>query len=230
MQVLESSADPQRAVELARFFKTGPGQYGENDRFRGIGMPALRKLIKPYAALPLKDLDKLVRSPWHEDRMAAFLIALTQYEAAIPDMKKQLSLYHFFVRNLRFMNNWDLVDVTAPGVIGAWLHDFEDGERDRWAASADLWERRVAIVSTLYSIRLGRFEPTLRIADALLIDSHDLIHKAVGWMLREVGKRKLAVMEDFLAPRYARMPRTALRYAIERLPQPRRQAYLKGRV
>lgn len=227
-QQLKQWADPDRAAHAQRFFKTGPGEYGEGDRFLGIRMPKLRQLAKVQVNLDLAAVSKLLQTNVHELRMVALLILTYQYPKA--GEKEQAAIYELYLAHTAWINNWDLVDVTAPRVVGAYLLDRNKAPLYRLARSDDLWERRIAIISTFTFIKKDRFEPTLKIARHLLGDDHDLIHKAVGWMLREVGKRDVAAMEAFLIPVYSRMPRTMLRYAIERLPEPRRQAYLKGRV
>lgn len=221
-------ADPDQAVQLQRFFKTGPGQYGEGDKFLGLRMPQLRQVVKQYLDMSLADVAKLLHTPIHEQRMAALLILTYQFPKAKPQAQK--AIYHFYLDNTAWINNWDLVDVTVTHIVGAYLLERNRKKLYILAKSKSLWERRIAMVATAYFIKHNQFEDTLNIADQLLADPHDLIHKAVGWMLREVGKRDLAVMEDFLLPRYQRMPRTMLRYAIEKLPESRRQAYLKGRL
>ncbi len=225
---LKGLADSKQAASLQRFFKTGPGQYGEGDRFLGIRMPRLRQVAKAHLDLSMADIARLLHCQIHEQRMTALLI-LT-YRFATARESEQGVICRFFLDNTQWINNWDLVDVTVPQVVGAYLMTRDRKPLYRLALSQSLWERRIAIVATFHFIKHHQFEDTLKIADLLLQDRHDLIHKAVGWMIREVGKRNGAVMEDFLMPRYPRMPRTMLRYAIEKLPEPRRQAYLKGRV
>jgi 3-methyladenine DNA glycosylase AlkD len=228
MQQLTELADPHQAAHLQRFFKTGPGEYGEGDRFLGIRVARLRQLAKANCGLSLAHTAKLLHSRIHERRMLALLILTYRYPKAQPD--EQEAIYRFFLANTPWINNWDLVDVTVPRVVGA--HLLERGRKPLYdlAVSRSLWERRIAILATAWFIRHHQLDDTLKIAGLLINDKEDLIHKAVGWMLREVGKRDQAVMEDFLIPRYAKMPRTMLRYAIEKLPELRRQAYLKGTV
>ncbi len=225
---LRALSDPKRAVTSTWFFKTGPGEYGEGDRFRGIRVPICRQLAKRYLALSGPELKALLRSGYHEDRLVALLILVFRSRKASESERE--GLYRFYVRNLRFVNNWDLVDLSAEHVVGGFLWGKDPRPLYEWARSVDLWERRVAILSTFHFIRRGRFTETLRIARMLLHDDEDLIHKAVGWLLREVGKRDLSVEKDFLGRHYRTMPRTMLRYAIERFPERERQAYLKGRV
>ncbi len=225
---LESLADASRVAVLQRFFKTGPGEYGAGDRFRGLRVPVLRGLARKYQDLSRAEAERLLQSAFHEDRLLALLILIRQYYRG--DQAARDQLHHFYLEHTRLVNNWDLVDASAPHLLG---HHLEDRPRDlltRLAASGNLWERRMAIIATLHFIKQQDFDDTLRIARLLLGDPEDLIHKAVGWMLREVQKRETAVAEAFLIEYYRQMPRTMLRYAIERLPEARRQAFLKGTV
>ena len=225
MERLSSLSNPDDAVHLQRFFKTGKGEYGEGDVFRGIRVPELRKIAKESKGASLHELEKLLASPYHEDRALAVIMLADAFEAgAAPERKLIFKLY---LSNSGRINNWDLVDISAPQIVGGHLFDKGRGILDKLAKSPLLWERRIAIVSTFHFIRKGEFSDTLRISGTLLGDKHDLIHKAVGWMLREVGKRELAALEGFLKAHGAKMPRTALRYAIERFPEPKRQAYLR---
>ncbi len=225
-QALVELADADRAVQMGRYFKTGPGEYGEGDRFFGIRVPQLRKLAKQYTDLPLDDIIRLLHSTYHEQRMTALLILTYQF----PKQSKRgrAEIFRSYLDNTRWINHWDLVDVTAPHILGAYLWERSRKPLYTLAASESLWERRMAVVATLYFIRCGQFKDTLDIVDLLIEDSQDLIHKATGWMLREVGKQNQDVLERYLLARYSRMPRTMLRYAIEKLPESRRQAYLKG--
>jgi 3-methyladenine DNA glycosylase AlkD len=225
-RALEALGDPARATHSARFFKTGPGEYGEGDRFLGIRVPALRALAREHRALPLDDVLGHLRSPWHEERLLALLILVEQHRRGGADARERL--HRAYLENARFVNNWDLVDSSAEHLVGPHVDPGDLAPLERLAASASVWERRVAVLATFHWIKRGVFGPTLHVADRLLDDPHDLIHKAVGWMLREVGKRDPARLEVFLAERYRRMPRTMLRYAIERLPEARRRAYLRG--
>lgn len=224
---LAALADPERARTSAWFFKTGKGQYGEGDRFIGIRVPELRRLAQRYRHLPLQDIRKLLASPIHEHRFTALEILVAQYEAGDADSKQ--AIFDFYLQNTQRVNNWDLVDTSAPYIIGEHLLTRPRGQLKRLAKSANVWERRMAVVATLALIRNGELEDTFRIAALLLNDRHDLIHKAVGWMLRETGKLSMAELVQFLQENYARMPRTALRYAIERLPETRRKRILAGR-
>ncbi len=225
---LRELADPAQAENLQRFFKTGPGQYGEGDIFIGVKVPQIRKVAREGRALGLPGVESLLHSGIHEERLLALLILVIQFEKA--DRTQRKAIYDFYMANTTRVNNWDLVDLSAHHIVGAFLADRSRTVLQRLARSRDLWTRRIAIIATFYFIRRNEFDDTLAVADLLLTDDHDLIHKAVGWMLREVGKRDLAVEEDFLKPRYSRMPRTMLRYAIERFPEPKRQRYLKGTI
>ncbi len=225
---LKQLADAEQARQQQRYFKTGPGEYGEGDLFLGIRMPQLRKLAKAHVDISLSQVVKLLHSRIHEHRMLALLILTYRYPRA--NDVEQAEIYHLYLANTRWINNWDLVDVTVYHIVGAFLLDRDKADLYQLAVSESLWERRIAIIATFYFIKQHHFEDTLKIANLLLDDTEDLIHKAVGWMLREVGKRDGAVMESYLKPRYRKMPRTMLRYAIEKLPESRRQAYLKGQI
>lgn len=223
---LKSLASPTAARSAARFFKTGPGQYGEGDTFIGITVPMLRTVARQFRALPPDEIEALLNSPVHEERHLALLILVLQ--VARCDDAQRKAAFDFYLRNTRFVNNWDLVDCSAPPVVGGFLLDKPKKPLVKLAKSASLWERRIAVVSTQHFIRHGRFDDTLAISRMLLEDDEDLIHKAAGWMLREVGKKDQAVLEGFLERHGTVMPRTMLRYAIERFPPDRRRAYLRG--
>ncbi len=225
---LESLGDASRVAILQRFFKTGPGEYAEGDRFRGIRVPILRGLARKYQDISLAAAERLLQSSFHEDRLLALLILIRHYQRGGQIIRDKV--HRLYLKNTRFVNNWDLVDVSAPHLVGHYLRDHPNDTLTRLAASGNLWERRLAIMATFHFIKQQDFDETLRIARLLLADPEDLIHKAVGWMLREVEKRETTVAEDFLQRHYRHMPRTMLRYAIERLPEARRQAYLKGTV
>jgi 3-methyladenine DNA glycosylase AlkD len=225
---LESLADPGHAAILQRFFKTGLGEYGAGDRFRGLRVPLLRKLAKKYGDLPQAAAVSLLQSAFHEDRLLALLILIQRYYSG--DAAFRGEIHRLYLEHGGLVNNWDLVDVSAPHLLGHYLRDRPKDLLTGLAASRVLWERRMAIIATLDFIKQGDYDETLRVARLLLGDREDLIHKAVGWMLREVGKREVAVAEAFLQANYRRMPRTMLRYAIEKFPEARRQAYLKGTV
>lgn len=220
-------ASPQKATGLKRFFKTGKGQYGEGDIFLGIQVPDSRKITRKYAGISIEDVLCLLSSKIHEERLTALLIMVEKYRRA--DETGKETLYKKYLENTQYINNWDLVDLSADKIIGSYLFDKPKDVLYFLAASENLWERRIAILSTFDFIKKGVYEDILKIAKILLNDPHDLIHKAVGWMLREVGKRcSQEVLEEFLLVNYKQMPRTMLRYAIERLPETLRLQYLKG--
>ena len=222
---LEALANPVDAVFLQRFFRTGPGEYGEGDRFLGIRVPAIRLLAHQCRDLPLRSVISLLHSPWHEARLLALLVFVGQYRRGGPAERE--TIHQAYLANTQFINNWDLVDSSAEHIVGAHVTPGDISLLQRLARSGSLWERRIAILATFHWIRRGVFDPTLRIAEMLLHDRHDLIHKAAGWMLREVGKRDQEREEEFLRVHAATMPRTMLRYAIERFPEPLRLQYLK---
>ena len=227
---LELSGDPGRAKILSSFFKTGKGQYGEGDVFLGITVPEQRKIAKKYTLLTLKQIKELLQSKIHERRLTALLILVEQYKLAqrTKELKQQKAIVDFYLQHTEYVNNWDLVDLTADKILGQYLLD-KKKERDillKLSNSSILWERRIAIVATFAFIRNHEYTFTLRIAERLLDDTHDLIHKAVGWMLREVGKRDLIVEEKFLEKHAHTMPRTMLRYAIERFNKKKRNEYM----
>jgi len=213
---------------LQKYFKTGPGQYGEGDIFRGIRVPALRKLARKHRDIPFDITQRLLQSAYHEDRLLALLILVLKFARA--EEAEKTYIYGLYMSNTRFINNWDLVDSSAPYIVGAYLSDRDKEPLYQFARSSMIWERRIAVLATFYFIRQDKFDDALRIAEILLADKEDLIHKAAGWMLREVGKRNLQKEEDYLKIHYTRMPRTMLRYAIERFPEEKRLRYLKGSV
>jgi 3-methyladenine DNA glycosylase AlkD len=219
-------ADPIHARILVRYFKTGSGQYAEGDRFLGITVPKLRRLARSHAALPLAKVLTLLKSPWHEERLLALLLLVARMQKA--QANEQGQIYRAYLRHTRYINNWDLVDVSARDIVGAYLAQRSRAPLDKLVVSTNLWQRRIAVLATFHFIRCHEFADTLRLARKLLRDEHDLMHKAVGWMLREVGKRDRAVLEGFLRVYAQRMPRTMLRYAIEHFPKAQRQAYLRG--
>jgi 3-methyladenine DNA glycosylase AlkD len=216
--------NPRRAAGANRFFKSAPGQYGAGDRFLGLTVPAVRALAAKYRDASLRDLSSLLSSPWHEERLLALLILVRQY--AKGSAAARLKIYRLYLRRTSRINNWDLVDSSAEHIVGAHLRDGDRAHLLRFARSRSLWERRIAILATFHYIKRGEFADTLRIARVLRDDPHDLIHKAVGWMLREVGNRSRTTEEAFLKKHAARMPRTMLRYAIERFPERLRRRYL----
>jgi 3-methyladenine DNA glycosylase AlkD len=225
---LRAVGDPERAKHSLRFFRTGPGEYGEGDRFLGLTVPEIRAVAREFKDAPLDALAGLLQSPWHEVRLTALVILVAQYRRGDDDLRD--AIYRLYLESTDRINNWDLVDVSAADIVGAHLRDRRAEARrstlDRLARSASLWERRIAIIATQHFIRRDEFADTLRIAAILADDEHDLIHKAVGWMLREVGTRDQKAEEVFLRRYASRMPRTMLRYAIERFPERLRKQYL----
>jgi 3-methyladenine DNA glycosylase AlkD len=225
---LKSMADPDKVAILQRFFKTGPGHYGEGDIFIGVMVPQSRQIAKKFSQLPLGEVRTLLYSRIHEERLVALLILAWRYSGASSSMEKE-EIAKFYLDHIKQVNNWDLVDLSAPNILGAHLVDRDDRRRllYRLGGSENVWERRIAILATHHFIRNGDFSDTLKIAEMLLHDRHDIIHKAAGWMLREVGKRDAAAEEAFLEKHCNAMPRTMLRYAIERLPESKRRRYEK---
>lgn len=234
-KALQQYSDPVRAEHSLRFFKTGKGEYGEGDKFIGVTMPVLRKLAKEFIQLELDQVEKLLHSEIHEERMLALLVLMLQFNSAKKqnNLQQQKNLFDYYLSQKNHINNWDLVDVTCRDIVGGYLLGKPKKQKDlliKLSKSGHLWEKRIAIVCTWQFIREHQFDYTLRISKILLHDEHDLIHKAVGWMLREVGKKDLSVLMDFLQLHYKKMPRTMLRYAIEKLNEDIRQDFLKGRV
>jgi len=225
---LRELGDSDIASHSQRFFKTGPGQYGEGDKFLGIRVPVIRKCVREYRAISLEDTVELLKSPFHEARLLALLILVAKYSAANKNAEQE-AIYRSYLKHTHFINNWDLVDSSAEHIVGAHLFDKDRKLIYRLVRSKDLWERRIGVMATFHFVKKEDFADTLAIAESLLGDREDLIHKAVGWMLREVGNRNRKVEEKFLRSHYKQMPRTMLRYAIEKLPEPDRQAYLRGK-
>jgi len=223
---LRAAADPERAGNSAWFFKTGKGEYGEGDRFIGIRVPALRRIARNYRSLSLDEVSALLKSPIHEHRFVALEILVDQYERG--DAHSKQAIFIFYLRNTQRINNWDLVDTSAPYILGEHLRWRPREMLYRLAQSENIWERRMAIIATMPFIRSGELRDTFAITALLLDDKHDLIHKAVGWMLREAGKQSSGELIDFLKQNYTAMPRTALRYAIERFPKAQRKRMLAG--
>lgn len=220
--------DPPKAAFLQGFFKTAPGQYGHGDRFRGITVPVQRKLARQYRHLPFEDAAALLESEWHEDRLVALFLLMHLYDKGAPPLRAKIHK-HYLARVAERVNNWDLVDTSAAYLVGSHLanHAADTSLLDKLARDKNLWRRRVAIVATHHFIRAQRFGETLRIAEALLHDREDLIHKATGWMLREMGKRDVAPLLLFLDRHAAVMPRTMLRYALEKFPEKTRKEYMR---
>ena len=221
-------ANKEIAEHSQRFFKTGKGQYGEGDIFLGIRVPVLRKIAKKFRRISLAEVSKLLESKFHEERLLSILMLVNLFKSG--DEDDQELIYELYLDKTKFINNWDIVDISAGNIVGEFLFEKDKAPLYRLVFSENLWERRIAIVATFYFIRNDEFDDTLKIAEILLNDKEDLIHKAVGWMLREVGKRVIEIEEEFLEEHYLKMPRTMLRYAIERFPETRRKMYLKGQI
>ena len=226
--ILRDLADPVIAEHSQRFFKTGKGEYGEGDQFLGIRVPALRKQVKKYQATSLPDVKKLLMSPFHEERLFALLLLVHKFSQG--NDAEKTTIYQLYLDHTQYINNWDLVDSSAYKIVGVYLETRDRQILYQLAQSCNLWERRIAIMSTFQFIRNDQFDDTLQLSELLLNDSEDLIHKAVGWMLREIGKRDVATEKAFLKTHYKTMPRTMLRYAIEKFPKQERQQYLTGVV
>ncbi len=231
---LKAKANPEKAKILQRFFKTGKGEYGEGDIFLGISVPETRIIAQKYKDLKFKEIEELLKSKIHEERLTALLILVHQFHGAYINGNKitKKEIFNFYLKNTKYINNWDLVDLSAPKIIGEYLFGLgliNETKQTlyRLAKSKNLWERRIAILATYAFIRKNKFGEILKISEMLLDDKHDLIHKAVGWMLREVGKRSQTTLEKFLKTHYRKMPRTMLRYAIERFSEEKRRGYLK---
>jgi 3-methyladenine DNA glycosylase AlkD len=228
LKELKKAGSPQRAKASMWFFKTEKGQYGHGDVFLGISVPDQRLIAKKYLDLSLLDIKKLLNSKIHEHRLVALIILVKQFRKADEGMRKKI--FNFYIKNTQRINNWDLVDSSASYIVGAYLIDKPKQLLTKLAKSDLLWDRRIAIIATAKFISVDQFDETLKISKILLSDKHDLIHKAVGWMLREVGKKNQAVEERFLKKYYKKMPRTALRYAIEKFSKPLQKRYLSGKI
>ncbi|MDO8509418.1 MAG: DNA alkylation repair protein [Nanoarchaeota archaeon] len=225
---IKSLENPAKAKVMQGFFKTKPGEYGEGDIFIGLTVPQSRILAKKYCLISFEDINILLKSKIHEERLIALLILVNNYQkASEPEREK---IYSFYLSNTSKINNWDLVDLSADKIVGHYLNDKSKDILYELSKSENIWERRISIIATFHFIKNNSFENTIKIAEILLQDKHDLIQKAVGWMLREIGKRNQAVLITFLNKHYKTMPRTSLRYAIEKFPEDKRQAFLKGRA
>lgn len=227
-KTIRANANKDHAKTMHWFFKTGKGEYGEGDKFVGIKVPVQRKIAKQFSKLNLEELQILLNSKIHEERLISLLILVGKYDKA--DEKEKENIYAFYKKNSRKINNWDLVDLSAPKIIGTHLLNRDKKILYKYAHSNNLWQKRISIISTYSFIKNHDFKTTLEIADVLLNDDHDLIHKAVGWMLREVGKQDINTLENFLKTRYNTMPRTMLRYSIEKFPEKMRKKYLMGKI
>ncbi|MDA0986633.1 MAG: DNA alkylation repair protein [Bacteroidetes bacterium] len=224
---VKQKSNIEKAKFLQRFFKTGKGDYAEGDVFAGLTNPISHKIAKKYFELTFTELTDLIKSKIHEERLIALIILVNRFKK---NKEEQEKIFKFYIKNKKYINNWDLVDLSAHKIVGCYLFEKDKSILTGLANSKNLWDRRISIISTLYSISKGSFEQTLKIADLLIADKQDLIHKAVGWMLREIGKRDMKVLEKFLKNRYSIMPRTMLRYSIEKFEESKRQKYLKNKI
>lgn len=221
---IRKKANKQKAIFAQRFFKTGKGEYSEGDIFLGITVPELRKICRSFQDLPFSETKKLLQSKFHEERLVSLFLLVSKFQTGDEPLKKKI--FDSYLSQTKWINNWDLVDSSADKIVGQYLFDKERTILKKLATSTSLWERRIAVISTLHFIRKGQFTETLQISKILLNDQHDLIHKAVGWMLREVGKKDAPTLISFLDKYTSKMPRTMLRYAIEKFPQTIRKKYL----
>jgi len=226
---IEEHKNEKKAELLQRFFKTGKGEYGEGDIFYGIMVPIQREIVKQFSDLSFNDLQTLLNTKIHEKRLIALLILVKQFEKAnkIKDEKKQKEIFEFYLKNVRNINNWDLVDLSAPRICGIYLLDKDKSILYKLASSNNLWEKRISILSTFWFIKENKFEDAIKLAELFLKEKHDLMHKAVGWMLREIGKKDKQVLINFLNKHYKNMPRTMLRYSLERLSEKEKKFYMK---
>ena len=228
----EKYVNENKIADYSRFFKTGLGEYGEGDKFLGVKVPDTRKVVKKYfASMSFEEIEEFLNSPYHEHRLFALLVLVYKYKSKkLTSEAQRERIYDFYVSHANRINNWDLVDVTAPHIVGAHLLQRDKTLLYNFANSNDLWKKRIAIVSTFAFINSHQFQDTFDIADILLQDKHDLIHKAVGWAIRNVGNKNEKAMLEYLTPRYKKMPRAMLRYAIEKLDEELRLQYLRGEI
>ena len=227
-QRVKDHSNKELGIFLQRFFKTGKGEYGEGDIFAGLKVPVSRKIANQFKDLTFADLQKIIKSKIHEERLIALFILTAKFKKG--DENEREKIFNFYLENIKYVNNWDLIDLSAEKIIGAYLLDKDTDLLFKLAKSDNVWKRRIAIMSTFDFIKAHQFGATLKISEILLKDKHDLIHKAVGWMLREIGKRDIHAEEIFLQKYFHIMPRTMLRYAIEKFPEKKRLDYLKGSV
>lgn len=225
---LKRLGNKEYTARLRKYFKTGKGEYGEGDKFLGIRVPVLRKLAEKYRKISIGEASELLKLQFHEERLFSLLVLVEIFKRA--DNKDKKRIYTVYLSNTEFINNWDLVDASAGHIVGAYLLTRDKKPIYMLARSKILWERRISIMSTSHFIKYNKFVDSLNIAEILLDDEEDLIHKAVGWMLREIGKRDFELVERFLGKYYKGMPRTMLRYAIEKFPEEKRKSYLKGEL
>lgn len=234
LKQLKKCADPERARHSQQYFKTGKGEYGENDRFIGVTAPIVRKLARQFINFNFDETEKLLQSGIHEARLLALIILVDQFKRASKqnDSTRCKTIFEFYIQHLQYINNWDLVDTSCRDIVGGYLLQQPKVQRKllaQWARSNDVWQKRIAIISTSAFINQQQFDDTLKLAKILLKDPHDLIHKATGWMLREIGKQDRSRLDQFLTQHHTAMPRTMLRYAIEKHPEKLRQQYLNNR-
>jgi 3-methyladenine DNA glycosylase AlkD len=225
---LKKYASKENAAVLQRFFKTGPGEYGDGDVFIGVKVPPIRKTAEKFLTLSIPQLKKVIKSPIHEERLLALIIITKKFGKADDEGKKDI--VEFYLQNRKYINNWDLVDLSAPYILGPWYYDKDRSILYDLVNIGDMWEKRIAVLASFYFIKQNDYNTSLDLITLLLNDGRDLINKACGWMLREIGKRDLKTEEIFLKKHYKTMPRTMLRYAIEKFPEEKRQAYLKARI
>lgn len=225
---MQNSADSEQAKILQRFFKTGEGEYGEGDIFLGIKVPVQRKIAKKYLGLGLYKLQELMKSKIHEYRLIGLIILNNKFKKS--NEEERGNIFNFYLKNTKNINNWDLVDISAPNIVGNYLSERDKKILYKLVRSENLWEKRIAIISTFNFIKKNKFEDALAISELLLNDTHDLIHKAIGWMLREIGKRDLEIEEEFLKQHYNSLSRTTLRYAVEKFDEEKRKRYLCGEI
>ena len=224
---LKKKSKPNKVQGIERFFKTGKGQYGEGDKFLGVTVPDVSKIAKANLDIGFDTIQKLIKNEWHEVRLLALKILVYKYQSRKSTLQLKKEIFNFYMKNLEYINNWDLVDTSAPQIVGNYLSDKDRKMLYVYAKSKNLWLRRIAIISTFTFIRNGELDDTFKISDILLQDKHDLMHKAVGWMLREAGKKDVERLKKYLKANIAIIPRTALRYAIEKFPESLRKEYLK---
>ncbi|MDB6063252.1 MAG: hypothetical protein JWM78_3355 [Verrucomicrobiaceae bacterium] len=227
-KLLRSLGDADAAERAQRFFKTAKGEYGERDKFIGLSVPVIRAHVKQFSELPLDDIIVLLQSPFNEERVFALLSLSNRFTSGDEELQK--TIYELFLQHRQHVNNWNLVDSSAAPIVGAYLHGRDKAILYELAVSSIIWERRIAMIAAFYFIRANDFSDALKTAALLRDDTHDLIHKAVGWMLREIGKRDTDAEKKFLKKHYRKMPRTMLRYAIEKFPEHERLAYLAGEI
>ncbi|MCX6803902.1 MAG: DNA alkylation repair protein [Candidatus Diapherotrites archaeon] len=227
-----SLKNPAQAKLLSGFFKTGKGEYGEGDEFYGIKVPKIREIAKKYSELSPEELSELIKSKIHEERLCALVVLVLRTKNKKITISERKQMFDFYLNHTKYINNWDLVDLSAPQIIGEYLFLVPQEKEILYtlAKSESLWEKRLSMLASFQFIKNKEYSEALKIGELLLNDSHDLMHKAAGWMLREIGKRDLGVEEGFLKKHYEKMPRTMLRYAIEKFDEEKRQKYLKGTI